>query len=513
MKWKQIFFTVAISAITALAVIWGYGTYVKNSNTYAGQQNGVVPANYKYAGLFDGNTAPPGNTIDFTAPAEAATPAVVHIKTKTNAKQVSNSLPKNQPKNPFSDLFGDDDMFNQLFGRGRGIIPEQKASGSGVIISDDGYIVTNNHVVANADEITVTLSNKKIYKAKVIGTDPSYDLAVIKVEAAGLPFLLYGNSDDVKVGQWVLAIGYPLNLETTVTAGIISAKARALGLNKDKSGDPSSGVESFIQTDAAVNMGNSGGALINTDGKLIGVNSAIASPTGYYSGYSYAIPVNIVKKVVDDLIKFGTVQRGFLGVRFVNASDISEDDKKRQGIPADAEGIYVTDVPTDGGAYEAGIRKGDMLTKVNGAEISNGAEMQGLISRQKPGDKLPVTYVRNGKENTVMVTLKNKAGNYDIVKADAVLEILGAEFTALDAKKAREYGVAGGVIVKKINEGALNDQTRMKDGFIILKVNDKEVKSVDDMKAAVGVNKSITISGFYPGYDGVYEYPLSLDDN
>ena len=493
MKLKQIFFTVAISAVTALAVIWGYGTYVKNSNTYAGQQEGIMPANYKYAGLLDGGT-PPGATIDFTAPAQAATPAVVHIKTKTNAKQVSNNLSKKQPNNPFSDLF-DDDMFNHLFGnRGRGVIPEQRASGSGVIISDDGYIVTNNHVVENADEINVTLSNKKTYKAKVIGTDPSYDLAVIKVEAAGLPFLLYGNSDDLKVGQWVLAIGYPLNLETTVTAGIISAKARSLGLNKDKNGDPASGVESFIQTgnpggavesfiqtDAAVNMGNSGGALINTDGRLIGVNSAIASPTGYYSGYSYAIPVNIVKKVVDDLIKFGTVQRGFLGVRFVNASDITEDDKKRQGIPATAEGIYVTDVPTDGGAYEAGIRKGDILTKVNGADISNGAEMQGLISRQKPGD--------------------------------AVIETLGAELTTLDAKKAREYGVTGGVIVKKINEGAINDQTRMKDGFIILKVNDKEVKTVDEMKAAVGVNKSITISGFYPGYDGVYEYPLSLDDN
>jgi S1-C subfamily serine protease len=368
-------------------------------------------------------------------------------------------------------------------------------------------------VVDNADEINVTLSNKKTYKAKVIGTDPSYDLAVIKIEAAGLPFLLYGNSDDLRIGQWVLAIGYPLNLETTVTAGIISAKARSLGLNKDKSGDVASGVESFIQTDAAVNMGNSGGALVSTDGKLVGVNSAIASPTGYYSGYSYAIPVNIVKKVVDDLIKFGTVQRGYLGVRFVNASDLGDDEKTRQGIPTSAEGIYVTDVPTDGGAYEAGIRKGDILTKINSAVISNGAEMQGLISRQKPGDKIPVTYVRNGKENTTLVTLKNKAGNYDIVKADAVLETLGAEFTSLDAKKAREYGVSGGVIVKKINEGVINDQTRMKDGFIILKVNDKEVKSVDDMKAAVGTNKTVTISGFYPGYDGVYEYPLSLGDN
>ncbi|MGB4843472.1 MAG: trypsin-like peptidase domain-containing protein [Ferruginibacter sp.] len=512
MKWKQILFTVALSAGTTLAVIWGYGTFFAKTNTYAGQETGVIPANYKYAGLTDGTTLP-GNAIDFTIPAEAATPGVVHIKTKTNAKQVNNSLPKRQQNNPFSDLF-DDDMFNQLFGGrgGRNVVPEQRASGSGIIISDDGYIVTNNHVVANADEIDVTLSNKKTYKAKVIGTDPSYDLAVIKIEAAGLPFLLYGNSDDVKIGQWVLAIGYPLNLETTVTAGIVSAKARTLGLNKDKNGDSGLGVESFIQTDAAVNMGNSGGALINTDGKLVGVNSAIASPTGYYSGYSYAIPVNIVKKVVDDLIKFGTVQRGFLGVRFLNASDLNEDEKSKNGIPTGTEGIYVSDVPTTGGAYAAGIRKGDVLTKINNRAINSGAEMQGLISRQKPGDKLPVTYIRNGKENTVIVTLKNEAGNYEIVKADAVLDILGAAFVTLDSKKAKEYGVNGGVIVRKINEGALNDQTRMKDGFIILKVNDKEVKTVDDMKSTIGTNKNITISGFYPGYDGVYEYPLSLRD-
>lgn len=513
MKLKQIFVTVAISAVTAFAVMWGYGTYLKSSNTYAGQQSGIMPANYKYAGFFDGNSTPPGAGVDFTAPAEAATPAVVHIKTKTNAKQVNNSLPKRQPNNPFSDLF-DDDMFNQLFGgRGRNIIPEQRASGSGVIISEDGYIVTNNHVVENADEVDVTLSNKKTYKAKVVGTDPAYDLAVIKVEAAGLPFLLYGNSDDVKIGQWVLAIGYPLNLETTVTAGIVSAKARSLGLNKDKSGDTRSGVESFIQTDAAVNMGNSGGALINTDGRLIGINSAIASPTGYYSGYSYAIPVNIVKKVIDDLIKFGTVQRGYLGVSYVNASDLSDDEKTRQSIPVSAEGIYITDVPKDGGAYEAGIRKGDIIKKLNGADINNGGEMQGIISRQKPGDKLPVTYIRNGKESTALVTLKNKVGNYDIVKADAMVEALGAEFITLDTRKAKEFGVPGGVIVKKINEGALNDQTRMKDGFIILKINDKDIKSVEEMKTAVGSNKSITISGFYPGYDGVYEYPISLDEN
>jgi len=510
MKLKQIVFTVAISAFTTLAVIWGYGRFVKHELTYGGQEAGIVPSNYKYAGFAEGNT-PPGVAIDFTAPAAAATPAVVHIKTKTNAKQVNNNLPRKNQNNPFSDFF-DNDMFSQLFGGRQNIIPEQRASGSGVIISDDGYIVTNNHVVDNADEITVTLSNKKIYKAKVIGTDASYDLAVIKIEAAGLPFLLYGNSDEAKIGQWVLAIGYPLNLETTVTAGIISAKSRTLGLNKDKTGEPGTGVESFIQTDAAVNMGNSGGALISTDGKLIGINSAIASPTGYYSGYSYAIPVNIVKKVVDDLIKFGTVQRGYLGVKFLNASDLNDDEKKRLGIPTNAEGIYASEVPTDGGAYAAGIRKGDVLKKIDGQELSSGAEMQEMISRHKPGDKIAVTYTRNGNETTTSVVLKNKSGNFDLVKSETALDGLGADFGNLDPKKAKEYGIPGGVVVKKINSGALNDQTRMKDGFVIIKVNDNDVKNVEELKKAIGTNKNITISGFYPGYDGVYEYPIALGD-
>lgn len=507
MKFKQILFTVLISAVTTLALAWGYGKYFTTDNSYAGQLAGAVPSNYKYVGFGNGTT-PPG-PVDFTQPALAATPAVVHIKTKTNARVVNNGLPKSQRQNPFSDLL-DEEMFNQLFGNGRnGKIPEQRASGSGVIISDNGYIVTNNHVVANADEINVTLSNKRIYKAKVIGTDPSYDLAVIKVEAAGLPYLLYGNSDEVKIGQWVLAIGYPLNLETTVTAGIVSAKARSLGLNRGKNGN--GGVESFIQTDAAVNMGNSGGALVNTDGKLIGVNSAIASLTGYYSGYSYAIPVNIVKKVVDDIMKFGTVQRGYLGIQFSNAADTPEERKKMDGIPVSAyDGIYATEVLTNGGAYQAGIRKGDRIQKVNGVSIMSGGELQEQVSRYKPGDKVPVTYLRNDKENTVTVTLKNNAGTYDIVKNDA-LDKLGGEFTTLDSRKAKEYGVPGGVVVKKITSGALADQTRMKDSFIILKVNDKNVTSVDELRVAIGNTGNVTISGFYPGYEALYEYPLSLD--
>ena len=510
MKFKQVFFTVLISALTTTAIVLGFGNYLKNASAYAGQQAGVVPSNYKYAGLLEGQQ-PGGSAPDFIQPADAATPTVVHIKTKTNAKQVTNNLPRTQ-RNPFSDLL-DDDMFNQFFGPRSGMIPEQRASGSGVIISENGYIVTNNHVVQNADEITVTLSNKKTYTAKVLGSDPAYDLAVIKIEAAGLPYLVYGNSDEVKVGQWVLAIGYPLNLETTVTAGIVSAKARSLGLNKDKSGNPNNAVESFIQTDAAVNSGNSGGALVNTDGKLIGINSAIASPTGYYSGYSYAIPVNIVKKVVDDIIKFGTVQRAYLGIEYANASDMTDEEKKSRGIPAGAFGIYVQNATADGGAAAAGIKKGDIIKSINGVNVTSGAEMQEQVSRYKPGDKVTVVYVRNEKITSSVITLKNKAGNYDVVKADATVDAFGADLVTLDSKKAKEFGITGGVIVKKIKEGVLNDQTRMKDGFIILKVNDKNIASLEELKMAVANKKTVTISGFYPGYEGLYEYPVSLDGN
>ena len=512
MKLKQIVATVFISALTAFGVMFVYSNYVKNQSMVGGQDSNNLPANYKYAGLSDGNGA--GEPLDFTKAAAASIPTVVHIKTKTNARQVTNNLPRNRQQNPFSDFFGDD-ILDQFFGGGgSGNIPEQRASGSGVIISEDGYIVTNNHVIAKADELDVTLSNKKTYKAKVIGSDPAYDIAVIKIEAAGLPYLVYGNSDNVQVGQWVLAIGYPLNLETTVTAGIVSAKARSLGLNKDRSGKSTGAVESFIQTDAAVNQGNSGGALINTEGKLIGINSAIASPTGYYSGYSYAIPVNIAKKVVDDIIKFGTVQRGYLGISYAAASDMSTAEKVRQNIPENAFGIYVTDVPKDGAAYAGGIKKGDIIKKINAVNVNSGAEMQEQISNYKPGDKITVTYQRNEKEITSNITLKNSVGTFDVVTNDNnTSSLLGAEFTTLDNKRAQDLGVDGGIVVKKIKEGIINDQTRMRDNFIILKVDGKAVKSVEQFDAAISNKSNVTISGFYPGYDALYEYPIILSSN
>jgi Do/DeqQ family serine protease len=509
MKLKNIFATVIISALTTLGVIFGYTKIHQDTNPNF-QYGFNAPPNYKQAGFFNENGSPNAEPVDFTQAAAAALPTVVHITTTTNARQVNNNLP-NQ-KNPFSDLFGDD-MMDQLFGNGnrqQRSMP-QKASGSGVIISEDGYIVTNNHVVAGADEVTVTLNNKKSYIAKVIGADPSYDLAVVKITGPKLPFMLFGNSDDTKIGQWVLAIGYPLTLETTVTAGIISAKGRALGLNRDRTGNRALAVESFIQTDAAVNMGNSGGALINTNGLLIGINSAIASPTGSYAGYSYAIPVNIAKKVVNDLIKFGSVQRGFLGAQYTDATGLTDEQKKQAQLPASADGIYLTNLSANGAAKAAGIKEGDIIRKINDVEIMSGANMQEQLSRFKPGDKVNVTYERNNVLSTVAVTLKNSSGNFDIVKAETTMDRLGAELITLDNQKAKTYGISGGVIVKKINSGgAIDDQTRMKDGFIITKANGKQVKSVDELRSVIGNSKDIKIEGVYPGYEETFEYPLDL---
>lgn len=505
MKTKNILFTVLISAVTAFGVIFGYDKIEHNVNNPNFQT--TLPANYKYAGFLDSGNSPAGSPVDFTQAAAAAIPAVVHIKTTTNAKPVNNNLPRQQ--NPFSDLFGND-LLNQLFGQGGGgqrMLPE-RASGSGVIISDDGYIVTNNHVVAGADKVTVTMSNNKQYTAKVLATDPAYDLAVVKIDAKNLPFMLYGNSNDTKIGQWVLAIGYPLTLEATVTAGIISAKAQYLGLNHEKTG-----VESFLQTDAAVNPGNSGGALINTSGQLIGINAAIASPTGYYSGYSYAIPVDIVKKVVNDLIKYGSVQRGFLGAQFVDAGKLSNEQKQANKIPTDVDGVYITNLVENGAAKAAGIKVGDVIKQINGVSINSGGELQEQLSNYRPGDKVTVTVIRDGSEKSMAVTLKNSAGNYNIVKPATMVDKLGAELETLDPSKAKQLGLPGGVVVKKINEGALNDQTRMRDGFIITKVNGKDVKTLDDLKNEIGTQSDITITGYYPGYNEPFEYPLSLNNS
>ena len=498
MKFTQLATVVLISASTAVGSVWTYNHFTEK-NTYQYQSNtGRPPANY--AGFFNGVTGATANPVDFTEAASATIPATVHIKTKTTAK-VSNNLPNR--KSPFSDLFGDGG-WEDLFGDRSRSYPQQ-ASGSGAIISEDGYIVTNNHVIEGADDITVTLSNRRSFKARLVGADPSSDLAVIKVEAKGLPFMLYGNSDDVKIGQWVLAIGYPLNLETTVTAGIVSAKGRTLDINRQRTKTP---VESFIQTDAAVNPGNSGGPLVATDGKLIGINSAIASPTGSYAGYSFTIPVNIVKKIIADLLKFGTVQRAYLGITYAQ-ENVSEEQKKEQGIK-DGEGVYVLEVPQNGAAYTAGIRKGDFITKVNNVSVYSGADMVGQIATYRPGDKITVSYFRDGKDYTTNLTFRNLAGTTEVVKT-SVLDKLGATLETVSKKSATEMGIKGGVVVKSFTEESPFSKTRMEEGYVITKVNDKEVLNMDSFRAEIekaGVN--VKLDGVYPGFNGTFSYPLRL---
>jgi serine protease Do len=496
MKAKTLLFVVLLSASTSFVSVWFYGTVMHNRYASA-EEPGKLPVNY--ARFMDG--APKTGPADFTAATSASTPAVVHIKTRIREQRLTNNLPRRN--NPFSDLFGEGDPFGGIFGGPR-VIPEQQASGSGVLVSSDGYIVTNNHVIENADEINVTLANRKSYKATLVGTDPNMDLAVIRINAGGLPYLIYGNSDEVKLGQWVLAVGYPLNLDVTATAGIVSAKARNIGINK--SDRP---VESFIQTDAAVNPGNSGGALVNTNGELIGINTAIASPTGTYAGYSYAIPVNLVKKAVNDILKFGIVQRAYLGVSYPQ-ENLSAEEKERNGIK-DGDGVFISGVAGDGAAEAAGLKKGDFITRINGASVETGPELQEQLARYKPGDKITVTYSREGKETTVTVTLKNRSGNYNVVKAETIVDKLGgAELQPLDAAAARKMGIEGGVMVKKLGAGVLKN-TRMQEGFVITGVNGRPVTKVDELTSALAATQGIAkLEGVYPGYDGIYAYPLNL---
>ena len=398
MTFKQLIAVSMISAATAIGGVWVYGKYEHGdllASTKAAANYVFQPAKYTE------NDASAPN-VDFESAAASAAPAVVHIKVMQR--------PRQQSFNPFAqngDGFGGMSYNDDDGSADAGSATQQVASGSGVLISADGYIVTNNHVVEKADGLLVTLNDKKDYKAKVIGTDPSSDLAVIKIEGNNFPHLSFANSDDVKVGQWVLAIGYPLNLETTVTSGIVSAKSRSIGINGRNSEAP---IESFIQTDAAVNPGNSGGALVNTTGELIGINSAIASPTGSYAGYSYAIPSNLVRRVASDIVKYGSAKRAYLGVQF-GSDQMSDADRKKYNIP-DGNGVYVMDVAQGSAAEKAGIHKGDFITAINGTTINTGTEMVGKISSLRPGDKIDVTYTRNGAENKTTVTLQSSAGNY-----------------------------------------------------------------------------------------------------
>ncbi len=485
MKFK-LFPVVITAALTSVLTLSIASHYQHQFPVFSKGQN-TLPVNYTSFGntTVSGATAPTG----FENAAEASVKAVVHIKTTTNAHTVQDP----------------NDIWANIFGQRQYYIPQQMGSGSGVVISPDGYIVTNNHVVADANEVTVTFNDRFTSTAKVVATDPATDIAVIKVNEKDLPYMEFGNSDDTRLGQWVLAVGYPLSLDATVTAGIISAKGRAIGVNHQTQG----AIESYIQTDAAVNPGNSGGALVNTNGQLIGINSAIASPTGSYAGYSYAIPSNIVQKAVNDMIKFGSVQRAYMGIEYVDSKNLTPDKLTALGLDKTA-GVYVQNVMENGGAAKAGINKGDIITQINGVPVNTEPQLQEQIARYHPGDNISVSYLRSGNTHMASVELKSLTGTTGIIKEESNTRILGASFRTLNSSEKSKYGIKGGVVLTDPGKGTMAQQTNMQKGFVITTVNNTNVSTVSDLqKAMAGNSNSVQIMGFYPGVQGMYYYGLN----
>jgi Do/DeqQ family serine protease len=423
---------------------------------------------------------------DFTAAAANTVHAVVHIKTEY------------QRKSSVYDYFFD---FRDFFGNRmpQGEPAPIEATGSGVIISPDGYIVTNNHVVAESDNVSVTLNDKRTFTAKIVGTDPSTDLAVIKIDAKDLPYLIYGNSDNLMIGEWVLAVGNPFNLTSTVTAGIVSAKARNINILGSPDG---SAIESFIQTDAAVNRGNSGGALVNTKGELVGINAAIASGTGYYSGYSFAIPANIVRKVAGDLIEFGTIQRGYLGV---SIRELDSELAAQEGID-DIRGVYVADVVENGAASDAGIRSGDIILNIEGIAVNSTSELLELIGQHRPGDKVNILVKRGSKESNFDIVLKNRDGDVSLVKREEfdVQTVLGAGLANVNEKLKSDLNIDAGVQVTSLGDGKLKN-AGVRQGFIIIRVDGKSVRTKDELSSALANKRGgVLIEGIYPNRTRAY---------
>ena len=440
----------------------------------------------------------------FVTAADKALPAVVHIKASKPAGVAGRGGRGGMPfgidpddlPDAFRDLFGDPRRGGAPDGDRE--MPLQQGSGSGVIISADGYIATNNHVVEDAQDLKVTLNDERTYEAEIIGVDPTTDIALIKIDAENLNTIQFGNSDAVRIGEWVVAVGNPFSLTSTVTAGIVSAKGRSIDIIGQR-GTNKYAIESFIQTDAVVNPGNSGGALVNTNGDLIGINTAISSPTGVFAGYSFAVPSAIVRKVVEDLKEFGVVQRGLLGASiFQLNTEVAEE------LEVDRDnGVYVNEVMAGSAAEDAGLEKGDVILAVDGVSTLRNSDLLEQLGRRRPGDEVTLTIERDGKERQVAVRLKNKSGNTDVVRAterDMVsVDDLGLDVVQLDKETAASYEVAGGVVVTELRNGALTEQTRIREGFVITAVNGVPVRKVTSFERALEMNEqSVVLEGFYP---------------
>lgn len=457
---------------------------------------------------------------DFTQAAAAVSPGVVHIKVTMTTRGSQSGGGSGSPFDMFEEFFGAPQQQQRRQAQPR----QAQASGSGVILTQDGYIVTNNHVVENADKIEVQLTDKRTYEAKVIGRDPNTDLALLKVNATNLPIVKMGDSDNVQIGEWVLAVGYPLSLQSTVTAGIVSAKGRQIGILGDSQQQQrgfgneelpiNTGIESFIQTDAVINKGNSGGALVNARGELIGINSAIASPTGVYAGYGFAIPINLAKKILDDFKEFGSVKRGFIGVTF---TEMNEALRTEKGIK-DVNGLYVQNTVKGGAAEAAGIKGGDIITKIGSKTITSSSDLQERVARMRPGDKVNLTYKRDGKEKEVTVTLKGEestksAGSGDELNASAteIFNKLGASFVPASDARKKELGVSSGVVVAQVHRGGLFEYGGVEKGLVITEINGRAVNNVEDIENALGKTQRGTILvKTVPERGSIYQFSIPV---
>ncbi|MEL6190891.1 MAG: Do family serine endopeptidase [Bacteroidota bacterium] len=482
---KRIAGVFLLSMLGAMSGMGIYEYFFSSKEVYYVSTPPVQPVSSRYAPQAERNVSPSfsGNNLpDFVEAADLAKPAVVHIRSIYDAKRKSRQA--DFFSNPWHDYF-DDDMYNGNNGA---------ASGSGVILSSDGYIITNNHVIENANRIEVTLSDNRSFPAKLIGTDANTDLAVLKVDGEKLPSLNFGNSDRVRVGEWVLAVGNPMDLNSTVTAGIVSAKGRDINLLRDDAA--SYPIESFIQTDAAVNRGNSGGALINDRGELIGINTAIASRTGFYAGYSFAIPASIAKKVMEDLITYGTVKRGILGVNIqaVDASLAEKYDLKT------LQGAYIVKVLAGSGAQEAGIRVGDIIISVNEVPVNSTPELQEQVSRYRPGENIEVKVFRKGDEKIFNVALQSIDGKNERSYRSGGRENIqfrGNSFRMPNEEELEKFEANDGIILQQANHSFM--EAGLENGFFIQEINGKKVESIDQLYLLLlGARKSLTISGLTP---------------
>lgn len=490
MKTRNLVLAMIVSSVLGgLIAISGYSIFVGGSGS-----NHVIPANYTTPNpvsftnyTVDTTDIAVTGGLNFVHAAKLSTPSVVHIRTSYSGTRSRNA------DNPFEDFyrryFGEPSprSDNQPYSRG---------SGSGVIFTEDGYIVTNNHVIEDANEIEVLLNDNRTYMAEVIGVDPTTDLAVIKIQERGLAPIEWGDSDNIQIGEWVLAVGNPYEFRSTVTAGIVSAKARNINILRSRNPRSNLSIEAFIQTDAAVNPGNSGGALVNLKGELVGINTAIASPTGTFAGYSFAVPVTLVKKVAGDLVEFGTVQRALLGVSIVTVNaELSE--QEDLGV---LKGIYVANVQDNSSAEDAGIEVGDVIVAVDGREVNSVSELQEQVALNRPGDQVEVTYLRDGRRRTTRATLKNSFGTVEVVAANAeTFSTEGATFVELTEVEKDALGIENGVRLEELQEGKWRE-SRVKEGFVIVKINRDPIENLDDLKDAVAQSsgEGMLIEGYYP---------------